>query len=191
MNTQMNLNGKKAFIVIGLVSLALCFGNTQGLANEPVLEGNPNLVMERALEKIPRELPFAGGFNPDTGNTTISVGAKDGSRTVTVLDKKGKEIKKEKIPAKRNPFAESYDPKTGKRIRVEGNPDGTRTITETDKDGKKTKRKVDPKDNKRPWAESTDPSTGVTTRVQGNADGSRTITQTNASGNVISSQTIN
>ncbi len=190
MNNQ-NKKINKLFLVVGVAVLSLCFPNADVLANEVKdMEVSPQVIMERALENIPNDVPHAGSYNPETDSFTISQGNKDGSRTVTELDRNGKEVKKTKVPKTQNDFAESYDPKTGRRIRVEGNPDGTRTVTETDKDGKKIREeKIDPKDN-RPSASSTDPSTGITTSVQGNGDGTRTITQTDASGNVISSQTL-
>jgi len=192
------MNTKLMQLGVMMLTVALYFPIAQAFANEDRAielkrEISPQILMERALENIPKNMPFGSSFDPATGHTVVSIGQADGSHNVTEYDKNGKVIRVEKVPAQGQslPSAEAFNPDNGHTTRVQGNADGTRTITETDKDGKEVRREtVDPNDpkNKLPWGQATDPDTGITTTVQGNADGSRTVTQTDANGKVISTE---
>ena len=81
--------------------------------------------------------PSASARNPETGHVTTSVRNRDGSRTVTVTDDRGRVISREVVdkpnPAPRprprsRPWASAYDPETGTRTTAIGNGDGSRTV---------------------------------------------------------------
>jgi hypothetical protein len=88
--------------------------------------------------------PFASAHNKD-GSSVTSRGNRDGSRTITNRDARGKVIKQQRVGGKKParkpkaqelPSASSTDPNTGVTTEVHRNRDGSRTVTKTDRHGR-------------------------------------------------------
>lgn len=77
-----------------------------------------------------RQLPSASSTDPNSGITTTVQGNRDGSRTVTKTDRRGRVISTERRggPGANRPWASAYDPDTRTRTTAIGNGNGTRTV---------------------------------------------------------------